>query len=343
MRLCLAEAAHLKRTVARQAVSPEQHTAAEAFALSLVADYATSPHAVYSDCAAVVAAAGDWPEAARGSSVLGGFYRHVRHAAGFQFLRAVRKVKAHQDLQGLDGAALVLARGTARANELATAAAARHPRISDAAAGEHAALVALGRAAVRLMAALWPKFPPIIGIAHIPRLPPADPPRSLAAPRSRHFWEFAGLPDIHLCLQCQALTHGRAGVIRRSRGRCRHRRWLAGVFTDPQDHTLAVALCPSGGPVVICLTCGAWARRIQRKLRQPCTRHALPSGAKALDRISPMRATPSSRYRSPRCGGCRRAPSSGSGSSSTSSPADHGASPAPSVPAHFFLSVRCCG
>ena len=92
------------------------------------------------------------------------------------------------------------------------------------------------------------------------------------------------MPDISLCLQCQALTHGTSGIIRRAREKCHHRRWLAGVFQDPKGHTLAVGVCPSGGPVVLCLTCGAWARRIPRNLRRPCA-PIKPSGARALDMI----------------------------------------------------------
>ena len=67
------------------------------------------PHAVYSDCAAVVGAAADWAAASWASSLLGGFYRHIRLAAGFSCIMAVRRVKAHQDLSGFGGLALVLA------------------------------------------------------------------------------------------------------------------------------------------------------------------------------------------------------------------------------------------
>ena len=54
--------------------APLQQTApaAEAHALTVVAGNAAAPHAVYSDCAAVVGAAADRAAAARASSVLGG-------------------------------------------------------------------------------------------------------------------------------------------------------------------------------------------------------------------------------------------------------------------------------
>ena len=64
-----------------------------------------------------------------------------------------------------------------------------------------------------------------------------------------------------------------------------HKRFLGEVFSDPQGHDLAVAILFSGSPVVICLKCGCWARRIPKGLRQPCTRATAAGGKNALRRI----------------------------------------------------------
>ena len=81
------------------------------------------------------------------------------------------------------------------------------------------------------------------------------------------------------------MTRGRRGIARRATEKCAHQRFLGDVFRDPKGHVLAAAILRVGPPVIFCLTCGSWARRIPKGLRTPCHRQRTSGGAAALKRI----------------------------------------------------------
>ena len=179
---------------------PQTAPAAEAFALAMVADFAEtgSKLKVLSDCLAVVHSAANWARATRASSLLSGFYRHIRCSSGFQALSEVHKVAAHQDLAGLSGASLHDATGNSVADRYAVQAARSHPAISADRQSEHRILVRVARASASVMHGVWDSFPRITGLSLLPRLPPCD--RGPRRERDTHYWELASPPtSITVC------------------------------------------------------------------------------------------------------------------------------------------------